>query len=185
MTPTQIGTGTRAGAGGVTTGFDPSRIFVCGHSRSPDNSRPAGHRKDGSPIARCRVCYNASRKIRRQLTRAPTLLDEAREGLSLILRCTPAATNSYDCGDPFEIARVTLAKLSPSAQPGTAMKNDSLRKLWGCTVCWGSGFTMTGEPCPFVAQHRSDESVGPATPDAPETAQSQVVTPQIKAGEMG
>jgi hypothetical protein len=33
---------------------------------------------------------------------------------------------------------------------------DPSRKLWGCTVCWGSGYTITGEPCPFAAQHRRD-----------------------------
>ena len=26
--------------------------------------------------------------------------------------------------------------------------------MWGCSVCWGSGFDMHGNPCQFTAQHR-------------------------------
>lgn len=45
------------------------------------------------------------------LERQSALIEDARTGLSQILHCTPANTNFYDCGDPFEIARATLAKL--------------------------------------------------------------------------
>ena len=65
----------------------------------------------------------------------------------------PLSVGSKDMGgagaQPALVSDQAATRLAPSgfdqAQAG---------KLHGCTICWGGGFDMLGNPCPFAAQHR-------------------------------